>query len=176
MSRAFDLRLAVAEDAAELARFAANTFAETFAADNTAADMAAYLEQSFSEEIQRREITTPGITTMLAELEGELAGYSMIRLGGEDSGQLAGAHPVELQRLYVGSAWKGVGVAQALMQAAETSARQQGGRTLWLGVWERNHRAIAFYRKCGFIDIGTHEFRLGDDVQSDRLMSKPLAS
>ena len=176
MQRTVSLRLAGPEDAAELARFAAHTFAETFAADNTAADMATYLEQSFGEETQRREITTPGITTTLAEVEGEFAGYSMIRLGGEESGQVTGTQPVELQRLYVGSTWKGLGVAQALMREVEACARRQGGQTLWLGVWERNHRAIAFYRKCGFIDIGTHEFRLGNDVQTDRLMSKPLAS
>ena len=175
MSRPVNLRLAAPDDAAELARFAAQTSPRP-AADNTAADMAAYLEQSFGEGIQRREIMTPGVTTMLAEVEGEFAGYSMIRFGGEDSGQVEGAQPVELQRLYVGSAWKGLGVAQALMREVEASARRQGGQTLWLGVWERNDRAIAFYRKCGFIEVGTHDFRLGDDIQTDRLMSKPLAS
>jgi ribosomal protein S18 acetylase RimI-like enzyme len=60
------------------------------------------------------------------------------------------------------------------MTAVDAAARARGAKTLWLGVWEKNHRARAYYRKAGFIDIGAHDFGLGHDLQTDRLMSRPL--
>jgi ribosomal protein S18 acetylase RimI-like enzyme len=60
------------------------------------------------------------------------------------------------------------------MRAVEQVARDLGGRTLWLGVWERNPRAIAFYTKCGFVDVGAHAFFFGTEEQSDRVMAHPL--
>lgn len=168
------LRRASVEDAATLAEFGARTFAETFAADNTPEDMAAYLAESFSEQIQHAELSSPAVAAFLAEVDGAVAGYAVVRDGSEAGGQVTGDAPVELQRLYVGGEFKGRGIAQALMAEVEAEARRRGGRTLWLGVWERNARAIAFYRKCGFEVVGTHIFQVGSDPQTDHVMSKPL--
>jgi GNAT superfamily N-acetyltransferase len=72
--------------------------------------------------------------------------------------------------------WHGRGVAQALMQRVELEASRRGGRTLWLGVWEHNARAKAFYRKNGFVDVGSHVFMVGTDAQTDRIWVRPLSS
>jgi ribosomal protein S18 acetylase RimI-like enzyme len=77
---------------------------------------------------------------------------------------------VELARFYVDRPWHGRGVARELMDAARAAARNLGGRTFWLGVWEHNPRAIAFYAKCGFRDVGSHKFLVGSDLQTDRVM------
>ena len=175
MTSAFVIRRAEGADAARLAAFGERTFRDTFAGDNTPEDMAAYLAQAFGEEIQRAELASPAVTALLAEREGALAGYALLREGGDSAGHVLGDRPVELQRLYVDSATKGQGLAQALMARVEEEALRRGGDVLWLGVWERNPRAIAFYRKCGFADVGTHEFLLGKDRQTDRVMRKPLA-
>ena len=87
---------------------------------------------------------------------------------------MTGPAPLELKRLYVAAAWHGRGVAQALMDAALMAARTCGARTLWLGVWERNPRAAAFYAKHGFRRVGEHTFVLGEDVQTDWLLARPL--
>ena len=71
-------------------------------------------------------------------------------------------------------AWQGRGVAQSLMVASLESAMERGARTVWLAVWERNLRAQAFYRKCGFEDCGAQEFVLGRDRQTDRVMVRAL--
>ena len=84
--------------------------------------------------------------------------------------------PLELKRLYVARAWHGQGVAQALMEAALDAARARGAATLWLGVWERNPRAAAFYRKYGFERVGEHTFMLGADAQTDWLLVRPVAA
>jgi ribosomal protein S18 acetylase RimI-like enzyme len=60
------------------------------------------------------------------------------------------------------------------MDAALAAARVRGAETLWLGVWERNARAVAFYRKYGFTRVGEHTFVLGSDTQTDWLLARPL--
>jgi ribosomal protein S18 acetylase RimI-like enzyme len=68
----------------------------------------------------------------------------------------------------------GRGIAHQLMEAAIADAAARGAATLWLGVWEHNTRAQAFYRKFGFVDVGSHTFVLGTDVQTDRLMARTI--
>ena len=86
-----------------------------------------------------------------------------------------GEKPIELVRLYVSRESLGSGVGAALMQACIREAKQRGYETLWLGVWEHNHRAQAFYRKWNFIEVGKHMFQLGDDAQTDILMQRSIS-
>jgi ribosomal protein S18 acetylase RimI-like enzyme len=87
---------------------------------------------------------------------------------------VSGAEPIELWRFYVAHQWHGRGIAQSLMDRVKTEARLRGAKTLWLGVWERNDRARAFYVKCGFTDAGEHIFLFGTDPQTDLVMVAPL--
>ena len=87
---------------------------------------------------------------------------------------MTGARPIELWRFYVNRQWHGRGTAQALMARVTAEAGDTGAQTLWLGVWERNPRARAFYATCGFIDVGEHVFLFGTDPQTDRVMARPL--
>jgi GNAT superfamily N-acetyltransferase len=82
---------------------------------------------------------------------------------------------VELLRFYVDPRWHGRGVAQLLMQHVREAARKLGAHDLWLSVWERNPRAMAFYTKSGFRDVGSKDFFVGTDRQSDRVMVAHLA-
>jgi ribosomal protein S18 acetylase RimI-like enzyme len=111
--------------------------------------------------------------TLLAEAEGRLTGYSQLREGPAPD-CVAGRSPLELWRFYVERAWQGRGVAPALMAATIEAAAARGAGTLWLSVWERNARAQAFYRKCGFEDRGAKAFILGKDRQTDRVMTLAL--
>jgi GNAT superfamily N-acetyltransferase len=110
---------------------------------------------------------------LLAEVDGTLTGFTQLHLGTPPE-CVTGASPVEVRRFYVDRPFHGRGLAKTLMQFAERTARDLGGRTLWLGVWERNPRAIAFYAKCGFIDVGSHTFIVGTEEQTDRVMARPL--
>jgi ribosomal protein S18 acetylase RimI-like enzyme len=167
------IRPAQPRDATALASFAARTFRETFEADNTAENMALYLATNYGPERQGAEIDDPGIITLLAEDGRRLAGYAQLHEGpAPDS--VAGAAPIEIRRFYVDRNWQGRGVAQALMMASLESAMKRGARTVWLAVWERNLRAQAFYRKCGFEDCGAQDFLLGRDRQTDRVMERAL--
>ena len=158
-----EIRHATPAYAAALAALALETFVDAFGADNRAEDMAAYIAAEFGEAQQRREIEDPDIITLLA---GSIAYAQLRRTPGSPHGE------VELARFYVRRSHHGRGVAQTLMDAVTAHARTLGATRLWLGVWERNARAIAFYRKCGFEQCGTQPFLLGSDLQTDWLMRR----
>lgn len=175
----FQLRRAVPADAAALAEFAARVFSDTFAADNRPEDMAAHLAGRFGVRQQTEELTNPDVVTLLltdgseeAGGDGLIAFAQVRRYPPPDC--VTGEAPVELGRFYVDRSWHGRGLAQPLMAAVRDAGRELGGRTLWLGVWERNARAIAFYEKCGFRDVGSQAFLLGADLQTDRIMVATL--
>ena len=98
----------------------------------------------------------------------------MIRRDGPTPPSVTMPDAVELWRFYVDRPWHGRGLAPILMATAMEAARELGGRSIWLGVWERNARAIAFYTKCGFLDIGSQEFVVGTDRQTDRVLVRSL--
>lgn len=173
MTDAFQIRRASESDVAALTEFGARTFRESFGKDNTAADMEQHLAAAWREDLQRAELRDPSIDTLVAVAQDGFAGFAMVRERHAPPGVPA-QRPVELWRFYVDEPWQGRGLAQALMRAVEASARARGGRELWLGVWERNARAQAFYRKCGFEKVGTQIFVVGTDPQTDHVMLRPL--
>ncbi len=184
-----DLRQATLADARNLARIAELTFRETFAIDNTAVNLDLYCRNHYGEAQQAREISDPAMLTFLYEKNdekhgdkgnrkesdkgGELAGFAQLRWGNPPECIVA-SKPGELQRLYVLERWHGQGVASELMQASIKAMQQRGFDCLWLGVWERNFRALAFYKKVGFVAVGEHVFHLGTSAQRDLLMARPV--
>jgi len=168
------IRAAGVRDAPWLAALAERTFRETFGADNTPENMERYVADHFGSGLQAAELGDDRLTTLVAEVDGEPAGYAQLARGLAPA-SVTGADPMEIVRFYVDQPWHGRGLAQRLMDAAVNTARAAGARTLWLGVWERNPRAIAFYRKCGFQDTGTQTFVLGADHQRDLVLARSLA-
>jgi ribosomal protein S18 acetylase RimI-like enzyme len=113
------------------------------------------------------------VVTLLAEGGGALAGYA--QLGWDPaSPSVGGARPVQIRRFYVDSAWHGRGLAQRLMTRSLEIAAEGGADRVWLGVWERNDRGIAFYRKVGFEPCGEQTFVLGGDPQRDLVLARDV--
>ncbi len=170
MAERLTIRRAVPVDAAVLAELGARTFREAFEADNKPEDMALYLASSYGPDLQSAELRNTGIVTLLAEDQTRLGGYAQLR--DEPAPDcVGGPRPIELWRFYVQRAWQGHGVARLLMAATIEAAAARGAGTIWLSVWERNLRAQAFYRKFGFETRGEKAFLLGNDRQTDRVMS-----
>lgn len=167
------IRVARVEDAAELAQVAERAFVETFAADNSPENLAAYLPTAFSPEIQTREISDPASRLLVATREEAIVGYAHLRTG-ETPACVIGSKPIELKRLYVLAAYHGQGAGPALIEASLETARAAGYSTLWLGVWSRNPKAQHFYQKWQFQQVGEHIFQFGDDPQTDWLMQRDL--
>ncbi len=169
-SPSLNLRRATLDDATLLCELGTRTFRDTFASSNTPEDMAAYLAASFSPEKQGAELSRPDTTFLIAEIEGQPAGYSQMRVQPDPEG----GTQLELVRIYSTREWLGRGVGPALMQAFVDAGQAGGHRRLLLAVWEHNPRAIAFYSKWGFAATGEVAFLLGSDHQTDLVMERRL--
>ena len=167
------IRRATVEDAAWLATLAERTFRETYSAHNTPENMERYVADHFGPALQAAELADSRYLTLVAEVSGQPAGYTQLGQGPAPE-CVTGPAPMEIIRFYVDRPWHGQGLAQRIMAAAAEHATAAGARTLWLGVWERNPRAIGFYRKCGFAQVGTHTFVLGTDHQRDLVLARSL--
>ena len=173
----FSIRLATPDDAPALAVAARAFFSDTFGSANRPEDLEDYLAHAFSESRQRAELTEPGAQMLLATAGGgEIVGYVHVRLGAAPPAACSAraGRAAEIARLYADRQWHGRGLGAALMDAAVSVAVQSGAELLWLGVWEQNPRAIAFYSKHGFVDVGEQDFMLGTDRQHDRIMARRL--
>lgn len=170
----FAIRSASAADAALLADFGARTFVDTYAAFNDPENLRLHLAATYGVDRQAGELVDPNFATLLAWRGERLAGFAQVRRGPAPPCVIA-ATPVELYRLYVDRAWHGSGIAPLLLGEVRSAALAFGGATLWLKVWERNARAIAFYAKSGFTDVGTADFYVGTDRQTDRVLIMTLA-
>jgi len=164
------LRLALPGDAPSLAILAERTFRDAFGARNSPGNMDLHCARVFGPDIQLREIGERGIVTTLADEGGRLVGYSQLHIG-KASPSVKAQHPAELNRIYVVAEQHGRGIGQALMKRALTDAARAGCDRLWLGVWEHNPKAMAFYKQLGFEIVGTHAFMLGEERQRDLVMS-----
>jgi ribosomal protein S18 acetylase RimI-like enzyme len=149
------------------------TFYETFAAMNTPENMAHYLENNLSLESLSNELNDSNSAFYFARIEGAIAGYLKLNFGGAQK-ELQDPNAVEIERIYVRSAYQGRAVGQALYDLVLEVAKDRSAQYVWLGVWEENARAIRFYEKNGFVPFGTHIFKLGDDPQTDILMKRSL--
>jgi ribosomal protein S18 acetylase RimI-like enzyme len=167
------IRLATKEDAVLIADLSQQTFYDTFAADNKKEDMDLFLQQQFTKGKLILEVGAPENTFLLAYWNDEVAGYVKLREGKQPK-SLGSHNALEIARLYAVTTMIGKGVGKALMQASIDVATERGKEVIWLGVWEKNQRAILFYQKWGFEKFDQWDFLLGNDVQIDWLMKKNL--
>jgi ribosomal protein S18 acetylase RimI-like enzyme len=167
------VREATLADIEVLIELGVRTFNETFAQLNRPEDMNAYLSTAFESKQISSEITDPQSTFLLAEVGTLAVGYAKLHRGIAPE-CVSGERSIELARLYVIQEMHGRAVAQMLMQDMVERSLREGFDTMWLGVWEHNERAKAFYRKWGFLETGSHIFQLGSDPQTDLIMERPL--
>ena len=169
------IRQASVDDAQLLTDLAYTTFWDAFAhhPKNAPDDLAHYMRQAFNLEQTTGELADPKSIFLIAEIDGEPAGYAKLIFDTTEP-EIVAEWPVELNRLYSHQKFLGQGVGQALMDACLTRAVEAGRDVMWLGVWEFNPRAQRFYEKNGFRFVGKHTFQLGSDPQTDLLMQKRL--
>jgi ribosomal protein S18 acetylase RimI-like enzyme len=169
----FTIRFATIADAETLALLGAKTFSETFGIHNTVEDMKLYVDKTFTTEQVKKEIEDAATAFIIAHDNDTVVGYAKLKTG-KTPKELGATDGIEIERIYSAQEYIGKKVGQSLMQACIELAKSRGHHTLWLGVWEHNPRAIAFYEKWGFKKFGSHPFLLGTDLQTDFLMKKQL--
>lgn len=164
-----ELRAASIADLEDIRRIGIAAFTETFGPDNTEEDLAQYIAESFAPEILTAEFSAPGSSFYLMKVDDEGAGYLKLNTG-DDQTEDRGDGALEVQRVYALAKFKRMGLGTAMMNLAIQRARELGLHKVWLGVWEYNAPARAFYEHLGFSVAGSHVFTVGSDDQTDLIM------
>lgn len=173
MQASIQIRAASTEDAGLLAELGARTFIDAFGADNNPEDLDLYVTQAFSETKMLAELKEPTARFFIAFDESQAVGYTKLRAINSPP-CVSDPDPIELERIYVDQHCVGKGVGAALMKKSIEAGRSAGFKTIWLGVWKKNDKAVGFYKKWGYKIVGEHEFVVGKDVQDDHIMMLDL--
>lgn len=163
------IRKVVSSEIAELRDISVRTFFETFSEHNSANDMQKYLDNSLSLQKLSDELEDANSEFYFAIYKNQVIGYLKVNHGDPQT-ELKDQSSLEIERIYVLKEFQGKAVGQLLYERALQIANQREVDYVWLGVWEKNPRAIAFYKKNGFEEFDKHIFRLGEDDQTDIMM------
>lgn len=156
-------------DIPQLQDIGRETFSETFSAENTAENMAEYLKERFSVAQLTTELTNKASEFYFAVYEKQIIAYLKVNFGQAQT-ELKENNGLEIERIYVLQAYQGKKVGQLLYEKALQIAQRMHVDYIWLGVWEENRKAMAFYKKNGFMAFDKHIFKLGEDEQTDIMM------
>ncbi len=165
------------KDAEVLSELSKRTFYDTFTGTCTEDDMQQFLHEYFDIEVVKRELADENDWYFFIEVDNVPAGYLRLKEDYSNFDLMKQWKALELKRIYIDKEYHGKGLAQELMNFAETFAKENKYEVLWLGVWEHNNRAQKFYEKMGFKDSGhTHDFPIGNTPQRDNWLWKFLCS
>lgn len=161
------------EDLRELQKISVETFTETFKDQNSPEHLNAYLERAYNLDKLEQELTNRNSQFFFVYLNQEVAGYLKVN-SDEAQSEAMGADSLEVERIYIKKKFQKHGLGKQLLNKSLEIALDQKKKKIWLGVWEENENAIAFYQKKGFVQTGAHSFYMGDDEQVDLIMTKSL--
>jgi diamine N-acetyltransferase len=167
------IRKASVSDVSVLKAIGRQTFYETFCDTNTEENLTNYLDESFDEKKLLSELANPSSWFYFASIGGKVVGYLKVNIGQAQT-EFRFDGWFEVERIYVVQEFWGKSIGQALLDFALSLASEQKSSCVWLGVWEKNHRAIRFYEKNGFTAFDRHIFQVGDDPQWDLLLKKEI--
>lgn len=165
------IRKCTLEDLGLLQDISVETFNETFKDQNSAENMKAYLERAFNLNQLEKEICNSSSEFYFIYSNGEIAGYLKVNTHDAQT-EMMGNDSLEIERIYIKGIYQKHGLGKFLLNKAVEIAMERNKKSVWLGVWERNENAIAFYKKRGFVQTGTHSFYMGDEEQKDFIMTK----
>lgn len=164
-----EIRRCTDADMPLLQKIAHDTYEETFRPMNTAETMDKYLSAAFDVEKLRKEYSNEGTSFFLMYEEDRIIGYLKTNLAPFQS-DINDPDSLEIERIYISKPFKGKGYGRKLLNHAVEQAIQQRKKYIWLGVWEKNHNAIRFYKNQGFEPFSSHPYKMGDEIQTDILM------
>lgn len=166
-------RLCEQKDLMELLSISRSTYYNAFVADNTAENMQMYLDTAFTKNNLARELYNPESDFYFACLMDVVVGYFKINWGNAQK-DIKDPEAMEIERIYVLKEFQRKKLGKQMLGKVIEIAKEKGIKYIWLGVWEKNIKAIRFYEKNGFIRFGEHDFMLGLEKQTDYLMKRYL--
>ncbi|MBD1382348.1 GNAT family N-acetyltransferase [Metabacillus arenae] len=161
------------EDSRKLQEISCETFNETFKHQNSLENMNAYLERAFNLKQLEKELSNISSQFFFVYFNSEVAGYLKVNTNDAQSEEM-GDESLEIERIYIKNTFQKHGLGKYLLNKAMEITMEHNKKKIWLGVWEKNENAIAFYKKMGFVQTGAHSFYMGDEEQIDFIMTKTL--
>lgn len=166
-------KLCTIEDLQTLQEIGIETFNDTFKDQNSPENMKAYLEKAFHLKQLEKELSNRCSQFFFIYFHDDVAGYLKVNTGDAQSEEM-GDDSLEIERIYIKKSFQKHGLGKYLLNKAMDIAMEYNKKKIWLGVWEKNENAIAFYNKMGFVQTGAHSFYMGDEEQIDYIMTKTL--
>jgi ribosomal protein S18 acetylase RimI-like enzyme len=170
---AVEISLIQPNEILELQEISNKTFIQAFSNQNSQENMQKYLDENLSIQRLTNELMNSESLFYFARMDEEIIGYLKINFGVTQT-DFKEDNSIEIERVYVSEEFQGKNVGQNLLNKAIEICGEKNAQFLWLGVWEKNYKAIRFYQKNGFVEFGNHPFILGDDIQTDILMKRHL--
>jgi diamine N-acetyltransferase len=170
---AINLKKCTLEDSRKLQEISYETFNKTFKHQNSTENMNAYLKRAFNLKQLEKELSNISSQFFFIYFNNEVAGYLKVNTDDDQSEEM-GDESLEIERIYIKIEFQKHGLGKYLLNKAMEIAMECNKKKIWLGVWEKNENAIAFYKKMGFVQIGAHSFYMGDEEQIDFIMTKTL--
>lgn len=161
------------EDVHTLQEISYETFNDTFKHQNSSENMNAYLEKAFNLKQLEKELSNISSEFFFIYFKNEVAGYLKVNTNDAQSEEM-GDESLEIERIYIKKRFQKHGLGKYLLNKAMEISLERNKKKIWLGVWEKNENAIAFYMKMGFVHTGVHSFYMGDEEQMDFIMIKTL--
>ncbi|MFC0559202.1 GNAT family N-acetyltransferase [Halalkalibacter alkalisediminis] len=161
------------EDLQILQEISIETFNDTFKDQNSPENMKAYIERAFNLKQLEKELSKISSEFFFVYVDNEVAGYLKVNTNDAQSEEM-GEEALEIERIYIKSNFQKHGLGKYLLNKAMEMAMERNKKKIWLGVWEKNENAIAFYKKMGFVQTAAHSFYMGDEEQTDFIMTKTL--
>ncbi|MBV7509538.1 GNAT family N-acetyltransferase [Bacillus sp. sid0103] len=161
------------EDSCKLQEISYETFNETFKHQNSPENMNAYLERAFNLKQLEKELSNSSSQFFFVYFNNEVAGYLKVNTNEAQSEEM-GDESLEIERIYIKNKFQKHGLGKYLLNKAMEITMERKKKKIWLGVWEKNENAFAFYKKMGFVQTGAHSFYMGDEEQMDFIMTKTL--
>ena len=166
-----NIRKCSIEDTDLIISIGKETYFDTFQKMNSRETMSKYLEEAFDRTKIKNEIANPDSHFFTISIKNETAAYLKINYAAAQT-DINDPDSLEIERIYVRNHFKGRGIGKELIKLSIDKAKEKNCSYVWLGVWEKNEAAIAFYKKTGFSVFATHKFKMGDELQSDLLLKK----
>ncbi|CAH1196444.1 Spermidine/spermine N(1)-acetyltransferase [Paenibacillus auburnensis] len=160
-------------DLHNLQKLSYETFNDTFKHQNSPDNMQAYLERAFNLNQLEKELSNRFSQFFFVFLNHELAGYLKVNTNGAQTEEM-GEESLEIERIYIKNTFQKHGLGRYMLNKAKEIAIEHQLESIWLGVWDKNENAIAFYKKMGFVQMGAHSFYMGDEEQTDFIMIQTL--
>jgi diamine N-acetyltransferase len=169
MTESIHIAQAYEGQAALVAEMARKTFIETYGETSNQENLKIYVDTHFTEEQIANELASPDFRFFIAWISGIPVGFTKIRKDRKPKG-ITGLKSMEIERIYVLQEFQGFTVGKELMNMVKGLARTEGDQVLWLQVWQKNDKAIQFYRKAGFVVYETNTFEFGREIHQDFLL------